>query len=105
MNDRLTRAAIWIANVVGTPWCAIVFAVLALVSLPAAMATGSLVVIVGWVAQTFLQLVLLSVILVAQNAQVAATADHTDAVAALHAKHAETAAQVDAIAQHLGIDA
>lgn len=67
--DRLTRVGVAITNLVGTMWCAILFAVLALVSLPAAATSGSLVVIVGWIAQTFLQLVLLSIIMVGQNAQ------------------------------------
>jgi len=47
--------------------CAYVFTALALISLPAAITTGDPVIIVAWVAQTFLQLVLLSIILVAAN--------------------------------------
>lgn len=47
-------------------WCAYVFAGLALVSLPAAIALGT-AAIITWIAQTFLQLVLLSVIIVGQN--------------------------------------
>ena len=53
-------------------WCAYIFAALALISLPAALKTGDVVVIVGWVAQTFLQLVLLSIIMVGQNVSSAA---------------------------------
>lgn len=56
-----------ITNMVGTMWAAYAFAALALVSLPAAIATHSSVVIVGWIAQTFLQLVLLSIIMVGQG--------------------------------------
>jgi len=67
------RATLWVAALVGTPWAALIFGVLALVSLPAALVTGSLVVIVGWIAQTFLQLVLLAVILFAQNEGAKAT--------------------------------
>ena len=48
-------------------WCAYIFAALALISLPAAIKTGDVVVIVAWIAQTFLQLVLLSIIMVGQN--------------------------------------
>ena len=48
-------------------WCAYIFAAIALVSLPAAIKTGDPIVIVAWVAQTFLQLVLLSIIMVGQN--------------------------------------
>jgi hypothetical protein len=67
VNDALEAAGGKITSVVGTMWCAIAFAVLALVSLPGALATGNLVTIVSWIAQTFLQLVLLSVIMVGQD--------------------------------------
>ena len=49
--------------------CAYVFAAIALISLPAAIGTGQVIVIVAWVAQTFLQLVLLSIIMVGQSVQ------------------------------------
>lgn len=55
-----------ITNAVGTMWCAYVFAALALVSLPAAI-QGGIATLVAWIAQTFLQLVLLSVIMVGQK--------------------------------------
>jgi hypothetical protein len=48
-------------------WCAYIFAALALISLPAALRTGDVVVIIAWIAQTFLQLVLLSIIMVGQQ--------------------------------------
>jgi hypothetical protein len=51
---------------VGTMWCAYIFAGIALISLPSAIAGGT-ATIVSWVAQTFLQLVLLSVIMVGQK--------------------------------------
>jgi len=63
-----------ITSVVGTMWCAIAFAIIALVSLPGAIATGNLVTIISWIAQTFLQLVLLSVIMVGQDLQARGTA-------------------------------
>jgi hypothetical protein len=50
-------------------WTAYIFAGLALVSLPAAIASGNLLVIVAWTAQTFLQLVLLPILLVGSDAQ------------------------------------
>lgn len=56
-----------ITQAVGTMWCAYVFAAIALLSLPSAIASHSLLVIVSWVAQTFLQLVLLSIIMVGQS--------------------------------------
>lgn len=56
-----------ITSGVATMWCAYIFAAIALLSLPAALKTGDLITIVAWIAQTFLQLVLLSIIMVGQN--------------------------------------
>jgi hypothetical protein len=56
-----------ITKAVGTMWCAYIFAAITFLSLPAAIRTHSLLVIVAWVAQTFLQLVLLSIIMVGQS--------------------------------------
>jgi hypothetical protein len=53
-------------------WCAYLFALLALISLPSAIKTHDVVTIVAWIAQTFLQLVLLSIIMVGQNISSAA---------------------------------
>lgn len=83
------RIAIKITSGVGTMWCAYAFALLALVSLPSAISTGSPVVLVSWISQTFLQLVLLSVIIVGQNILAAASdkradATYKDADAVLH---------------------
>jgi hypothetical protein len=58
-----------ITSVVGTMWCAYAFAAIALISLPNAIKTGDTVVIIAWIAQTFLQLVLLSIIMVGQSVQ------------------------------------
>ena len=70
LRKRETRFNDWlgvtITNVVGTMWCAYVFAALALVSLPAAIRGGT-ATLVAWIAQTFLQLVLLSIIMVGQK--------------------------------------
>ena len=51
---------------VATMWAAYAFALLALISLPDAIHAGR-AAIISWVAQTFLQLVLLSIILVGQK--------------------------------------
>ena len=83
MNDRIARA---ITAAVGTMWCAYVFAALALVSLPSVIRTGDPVQIVGWTAQTFLQLVLLSVILVGQRLAEERRSELHDKVDDLHAK-------------------
>ena len=85
------RLALRITTSVGSMWCAYAFTLLALISLPAAIANGSPIVIVGWIAQTFLQLVLLPIIIVGQNVQAAASdaraeADH----ATLNAIHTLT---------------
>jgi hypothetical protein len=61
------RIALTLTRVVGTMWCAYVFAALALVALPAALESGSVLAIVQWISQTFIQLVMLSVIMVGQN--------------------------------------
>jgi hypothetical protein len=64
--------AVVITKVVGTMWCAYVFALIALISLPSAIHGGT-ATMVSWVAQTFLQLVLLSVIMVGQKVAAAAS--------------------------------
>ena len=65
--------AVKITGAVGTMWCAYLFALLALLSLPEVLSSGSLKDLVAWIAQTFLQLVLLSIIILGQNiSQVAA---------------------------------
>ena len=53
-------------------WCAYAFAIIALLSLPSAIRSHDILVLVSWVAQTFLQLVLLSIIMVGQNVSSAA---------------------------------
>lgn len=64
----LDRAALFITRIVSNMWCAIAFAMLALVSLPEAI-KGGVATLVAWTAQTFIQLVLLSIIMVGQNLQ------------------------------------
>jgi hypothetical protein len=81
--------AVKITQGVGTMWCAYAFAALALVSLPSAIRSGSAVTLVSWVSQTFLQLVLLSIIIVGQNVLAAAAdkraeATYEDADALIH---------------------
>ena len=60
------RLALLITNAVGTMWCAYLFTIIALISLPAAIHGGT-ATLISWIAQTFLQLVLLSVIMVGQK--------------------------------------
>jgi hypothetical protein len=64
--------AVQITNGVGTMWCAYVFAAIALISLPDAIKGGT-AALIAWIAQTFLQLVLLSIIMVGQKVAAAAS--------------------------------
>ena len=68
VSDFNTKLASKITAGVATMWCAYIFAAIALISLPQALASKNAITIVGWIAQTFLQLVLLSIIMVGQNA-------------------------------------
>ncbi len=85
------RLAVLITRSVGTMWAAYLFALLAFVSLPQALTAflhGDTVIGITWLSQSFLQLVLLPIIIVGQNiisaAQDArAEADH-ETLMALH---------------------
>ena len=68
------KLALVITRSVGTMLCAYLFAILALISLPDAIKAGR-PAIISWIAQTFLQLVLLSIIMVGQRVQSAASDD------------------------------
>jgi len=105
--------AVKITTGVGTMWCAYAFAALALISLPDAIKSGR-PAIISWIAQTFLQLVLLSIIIVGQNIQSSASdkraADtYKDAEAVLHEAlqiQAHLSAQdhaIEQILEHLGL--
>jgi len=61
-----------ITLVVGTMWCAYIFTILALFALPSAIKQGTYFIIV-WLSSSFLQLVLLPIIIVGQNIQAAAS--------------------------------
>ena len=89
------KVAVVLTRGVGTMACAYLFTLIALTSLPAILVQAGvlsnssvpsfltkagLILIVSWIAQTFIQLVLLSVIMVGQSVQSAASdarADHT----------------------------
>ena len=80
--------AVKITTAVGTMWCAYLFALLAMVSLPEAIHGGT-AMLISWIAQTFLQLVLLSIIIVGQKVDGAAadkraSDTYNDAEAVLH---------------------
>ena len=114
INRFNTKVAIIITTAVGSMWCADAFALFDLLSLPSAI-RGGVSTIVSWVAQTFLQLVLLSIIMVGQNVQAAAAdkraeATFHDASATLHeVAHVQghLAAQdmlLSRIAEKIGLD-
>ena len=90
-GNAYARANSWLAVKitmgVGSMTCAWLFCILALIGLPTALAKGGEGP-VAWIAQTFLQLVLLPIIIVGQNGQAAAAdarsqATYDDAVAVL----------------------
>jgi hypothetical protein len=62
------KFAVLITRLVGTMWCAYLFAIIALLGLGPALKPGG-EGLIAWIAQTFLQLVLLSVIMVGQTVQ------------------------------------
>ena len=83
-----TWLAVKITKTVGSMWVAYLFAAIALVSLPAAIQSQNVIIIVAWIAQTFFQLVLLPIIIVGQNVIQAANdaraeADH-ETLTAVH---------------------
>src|SRR5271165_2329781 len=104
------KFAVLITRGVGTMACAYLFALIAFVSLPAILIQAGvltksdvpnfltkpgLILIVSWIAQTFLQLVLLSIILVGQRVQSSASDERaekefTDTEAVLDALNLKT---------------
>jgi hypothetical protein len=83
-----TWLAVKITKTVGSMWIAYLFAAIALISFPAAIRSGEVIIIVAWIAQTFFQLVLLPIIIVGQNVIQASTdaraeADH-ETLTAVH---------------------
>jgi len=66
LNEKI---GLGITRRVGTMWAAYIFFAVSIISLPAAISSGNTLIIISWVAQTFLQLVLLPIIIVGQNLQ------------------------------------
>jgi hypothetical protein len=112
LHDEIQRAdginakvAVFLTNIVGSMWCAYVFAALAFIGLPAALKPGG-EGIIAWIAQTFLQLVLLSVIMVGQNVQSEASdaraqRTYDDTVAILDRLDVHTAGGIKDLADRL----
>lgn len=94
INAFNRRIAERITSVVSTMWAAYLFAAIALISLPSAIRSGDTLTIVDWVAQTFLQLVLLSIIMVGQqrsSEKVSKEIDETHAAALAEFEYAKEA--------------
>jgi hypothetical protein len=64
LNDRI---AVLVTKMTGTMCTAYIFCAVSLISFSAAIASRDPFVIVSWISQSFLQLVLLPVIMVGQN--------------------------------------
>ncbi len=88
-----------ITSGVATMWCAYIFAAIALISLPKALQSGDSIVIVSWVAQTFLQLVLLSIIMVGQKVQSASVEEKINETHAASLAEFELAKEARGFAQ------
>jgi hypothetical protein len=82
------KLAVKITKIVGSMWCAYIFAIIACISLPAAIKSHDPLIIIAWIAQTFLQLVLLPIIIVGQNVQAEASDERAlhdhDTLKAIH---------------------
>ncbi len=77
-----------VTTIIGTMWAAYLFSLIALVGLPGVIQRGDIVTIVIWLSSSFLQLVLLPIIIVGQNIQAKAAdaraeATYNDAAAIL----------------------
>ncbi len=108
------RFGLTITVIVGTMWCAYLFALVAFISLPSAIHSHNTTILIAWLSSNFLQLVLLPIIIVGQNVQAAAsdqraTDTYKDAEAVLHEAiqiQQHLSAQDDAIEkilEHLGL--
>jgi len=103
------KFGLFLTSIVGTMWAAYLFSILAFVSFPSAIRSGNSIIIVAWIAQTFLQLILLPIIIVGQNilgkaADKRAEQTYKDAEAILHEClqiQAHLAAQDDAQATQI----
>jgi hypothetical protein len=63
------KIGLMITTLVGTMICGYIFAAIALLSLPSAISSRNLTIIIAWISSNFLQLVLLPIIIVGQNLQ------------------------------------
>jgi hypothetical protein len=64
-----SKVAVILTRIVGTMWCFWVFNGIALVSLPSAIRSGNLTILIAWVSSNWIQLILLPALMVGQNLQ------------------------------------
>jgi len=95
-----TQIAVWLTEHVGTMWTAYTFAVLAIIGLMAILGLLSPIValLIAWISQTFLQLVLLPVIMVGQNVLGRKSELQADES---YSTTMKTYADIEAVLQHL----
>src|ERR1700752_2993000 len=67
------KMAVLLTKTVGTMWAFWAFNGIALISLPAAIKSGNLTILIAWVSSNWLQLILLPALLVGQAVQAAAS--------------------------------
>lgn len=91
--------ALKVTEAVSSMYCAYLFAIIAFISLPAAIKTHQLIIIVAWIAQTFLQLVLLSIIMAGQKLQTDDTIKHVSK--SINKNHEEHMSELAKIKAHL----
>jgi len=96
LNRRIAEK---ITSAVSTMWVAYLFAAIALISLPSAISSGDTLTMVDWVAQTFLQLVLLSIIMVGQQRSSERVSNEIDETHSAALAEFEYAKEARAIAQ------
>jgi len=95
-----TQLAVWLTEHVGTMWTAYAFAVLAIIGLFAILGLLSPLValLVAWISQTFIQLVLLPIIMVGQNVLGRKSELQADEA---YATTMKTYADIEAVMKHL----
>jgi hypothetical protein len=92
------KVAVLLTRVVGTMWCFWVFNGIALVSLPAAINSGNLTVLINWVSSNWIQLILLPALMVGQNLQnIAADARAAKTFEDIETVKADMVAALDAL--------
>jgi hypothetical protein len=86
------KVASFITDKVGTFSCFVFFAILACLSLPAIIQANSVILWIQWITQSFLQLVLLPLIMIGQNLQ------------SKHSEHIAEATYKNDIEMHIHVD-